>query len=53
MRRLREVIRQKRTNLWKNQLWILPYNNAPVHTSMLVRKFLAKNKTVLMPQPPY
>ena len=26
---------------------------APAHTSMLVREFLAKNTTVIMPQPPY
>ena len=53
MGRLREAIRQKHTELWKNQLWILHHDNAPAHTSMLVREFLAKNKTVIMPQPPY
>ena len=26
---------------------------APAHTSRLVREFLAKNTTVIMPQPPY
>ena len=29
------------------------HDNALAHTSMLVREFLAKNKTVIMPQPPY
>ena len=53
MRRLRQAIRQKRAELWKNQSWILHNDNAPDHTSMLVRRFLAKNKTVIMPQPPY
>ena len=53
MSRLREAIRQKRTKLWKNQSWILTHDNAPVYTSMPVREFLAKNKTVIMPQPPY
>ena len=53
MHRLRKAIRQKRTELWKNQSWILHDDNAPAHTSMLVREFLAKNKTVIMPQPPY
>ena len=53
MRRLREAIRQKHTELWKKQSWILHHDNAPAHTSMLVREFLAKNKTVIMPQPPY
>ena len=53
MHRLREAIRQKLTELWKNQLWILHDDNALAHTSMLVREFLAKNKTVIMPQPLY
>ena len=51
--RLRETIHQKRTELWKNQSWILHHDNALAHTSMLVREFLVKNKTVLMSQPPY
>ena len=31
----------------------LHHNNAPAHTSGLVREFLARNKTVIMPQPPH
>lgn len=46
MRNLREAIRQKRPDLWKN-------DNASAHTSLLVREFLAKNNTLIMPQPPY
>ena len=34
--RLCKIIRQKRTELWKNQSWILHHDNAPTH-------FLAKN----------
>ena len=53
-RRLPEAIRQKRTEFWKNQLWIFHHNNEPAHTSMLVNEFLdKKKKTVVMPQPPY
>ena len=52
MCRLSEVIHQKRTELWKNQSWILPNDNASAHIPMLVHEFLAKNKTVIMPQPP-
>jgi len=52
MRRLREAIRKKRPELWNNQ-WILHHDNAPVHTSLLVRDFLAKTSTASMPQPPY
>ncbi|UYV64607.1 hypothetical protein LAZ67_3001299 [Cordylochernes scorpioides] len=53
MRNLREAIRQKRPDLWKNRNWLLHHNNAPAHTSLLVRDFLAKNNTLMMPQPPY
>ena len=42
MCRLREAIRQKRTELWKNQTWILHHDNAPAHTSMRAREFWAK-----------
>ena len=53
MRNLREAIRQKRPDLWKNKNWLLHDDNAPAHTSLFVRNFLAKNNTLMMPQPPY
>jgi len=53
MRRLREAIRKKRPELWNNQSWILHHDNAPAYTSLLVRDFLVKNNTVIMPQPLY
>ncbi|UYV61867.1 hypothetical protein LAZ67_1006888 [Cordylochernes scorpioides] len=53
MRNLREAIRQKRPDLCKNKNWLLHHDNAPAHTSLLVRDFLAKNNTLMMPQPPY
>ena len=49
IRRLREI-RQKRTELWKNQSWILRHDKALGYISIMVREFLAKNKTVIMPQ---
>ena len=52
-RRLSKAIRQKLTELWKNQSWILHHDNAPAYISMLVCEFLAKNNTVIMPQSPY
>ena len=52
LHRLREAIPQKCTELLKTQLWILQHDNASAYTSMLVREFLAENKTVIMPQPP-
>ena len=53
MRRLRETIRKKRPELWKNNSWILHHDNAPAHSSLLVRDFLAETNTTVMPQPPY
>ena len=53
MRQLREAIRQKCTELWKNQSWIRHNDNAPAHPSKFVREFMAKNKAVIMTQPPY
>ena len=52
-RRLREAIRKKCPDFWKNNSWLLHHDNAPAHTSSLVREFLAENNTVTMPQPPY
>ncbi|UYV83400.1 hypothetical protein LAZ67_23000892 [Cordylochernes scorpioides] len=49
MRNLPEAIRQKRPDLWKNKNWLLHHDNAPAHTSLLVRYFLAKNNTLMMP----
>ncbi|KYN35367.1 hypothetical protein ALC56_10292, partial [Trachymyrmex septentrionalis] len=49
----RNAIRQKRPDLWKNKNWLLHHDNAPAHTSLLVREFLTKNNTLMMPQPSY
>ena len=42
MPRLREAVRQKGTELWKNQSWILHHDNASAHKSMFVGDFSAK-----------
>ena len=44
-RRLREVIRQKRPDLWANNSWILHHDNAPSHNAIVIREHLAKNET--------
>ena len=53
MRRLRGEIREKRPELCKNNSWLLHHDDGPAHSSLLVRNVLAKNNTVIMPQPPY
>jgi transposase len=53
LKRLREAVRWKRPQLWMNQSWVLHHDNAPAHSLFLVTNFLAKNKTTVVPQPPY
>lgn len=53
MRRLREAIRKKRPDLWKENSWILHHDNAPAHTALVVSQFLAKNSTNIINQAPY
>ena len=40
--RLREAIRHKRTELCKNQSWILHHDNAPTHISMIVSEIFGQ-----------
>jgi len=51
--RLRDAVRRKRPELWKNQTWILHHDNAPPHASLLIRSYLAKHQTPVVPHPPY
>jgi transposase len=53
LKRLREAVRRKKPQFWKNQSWVLNHDNAPAHSSFLVRHFLAKNETTVVPQPSY
>jgi transposase len=53
LKRLRESIRRKRPQLWRNSSWILHHDNAPAHASLLIRDFLAKHEITVLPQPPY
>jgi histone-lysine N-methyltransferase SETMAR len=53
MKRLREEVRMKRPEGWRNKTWMLHHDNTPAHTSFLIREFLAKHGTTLIPQPPY
>ena len=53
LRRLRESVRRKRQEKWRDGDWILHHDNAPAHTSHLVQQFLAKHGTAQLQQPPY
>ena len=48
LKRLGETVGQKRPDLFANNSWILHHDNAPAHTTLSVREFLAtKQITVL------
>jgi len=50
---LREALRRKRPEAWTNNIWMLHHDNAPAHVSLLIREFLMKRETTVVPQPPY
>jgi hypothetical protein len=48
LQRLREQVRRKHQERWRNQDWLLHYDNAPAHTALSVQRFLvAKNMAVV------
>jgi transposase len=47
------TVPRTRPQLWTNQSWVLHHDNAPAYSSSLVRNFLAKNETIIVPQPTY
>jgi len=51
--RLRDAVRRKRPELWENYTWMLHDDNAPAHASLLIRSYLAKHQTSVVPHPPY
>ncbi|KAL4098417.1 hypothetical protein QTP88_023036 [Uroleucon formosanum] len=50
---LRERVRRKRPELWENDSWFLHQDNAPAHSALSVKRFLAKNRTPVLQHPPY
>ena len=53
LRRLRQNVRRKLPEIWKNRNWLLHHDNAPAHTSLVVREFLTKNNVSTVPHPAY
>jgi hypothetical protein len=48
MKHLREAVGRKRPAGWRNETSMLHHDNAPAHTSLLIREFLAKHETTLV-----
>ena len=50
---LRERVRRRRPDMWKNASWILHHDNAPAHNSLSVKRYLAKNNIPVLEHTPY
>jgi hypothetical protein len=53
MKCLRENVRRKIPELWRNNSWFLHHDNAPALASLLICDFLANTNTTVHPQLPY
>ncbi|KAF6288416.1 hypothetical protein mRhiFer1_009149 [Rhinolophus ferrumequinum] len=53
LKRLREKVRQNRPELFANNSWLLHHDNAPAHTALSVREFLASKQITVLEHPPY
>jgi hypothetical protein len=53
LKRLRQNIRRKRSQLWRNNSRCLDDNSASAHASLLNHDYLTNTNTTVLPQPPY
>jgi len=53
LKRPREGIRCKSPDKWKKNNWFLHHDNAPAHTSLVVRQFLTSKNITVIPHLPY
>jgi hypothetical protein len=52
LKRLREGIRRKRADKWKNDNWLLRHDNTPAYTSLIVQQFVTSKNVTVIPHPP-
>ncbi|VVC26015.1 DDE superfamily endonuclease domain [Cinara cedri] len=48
-----EKVRRKRLEPWKSKSWFLHHDNAPAHSTLSIREFLASKNVLMIPHPPY
>jgi len=53
LKNLRDNVRRKRRDHWRNNTWLLHHNNAPAHAALLTRRFLTDNNMTVVPHAPY
>jgi hypothetical protein len=51
LKRLREGIRRKSPDKWKNNNGFVHHDNTPSHTSLVVRQFLTSKNLTMIPHP--
>jgi transposase len=51
LKRLREKVIRKRSEIFANNSWILHHENVPVHTTPSVREFLATKQITMLGHP--
>ena len=51
--RLHRRVRRCRRARWAERTWLLHHDNAPAHTALSVRQFLAQKQTAVLDHPPY
>jgi len=52
LKHLRENVRRKRLDQWRNNTWLLHHGKAPAHAALLTRRFLTDNNMTVVPHPP-
>ena len=50
---LRERVRKKRPELWKNNSWILHQDNASAHNALSVKRYSADKRALVLQHAPY
>ena len=50
---LRDGVRRKRSELWENHTSMFHHDNAPVHSSLLIRSYMTKHQTSVVQLPTY
>jgi len=50
---LRERVRRRKPEMWKNGSWVLYQDNAPAHNALSAKTFLTKQKITVLEHPLY
>jgi len=53
LERLRQKVRRKRPEIFANNSWVLPHDNAPAHTALSVKEFLVTKQITVLEHPAY